>query len=371
MNKRKSNHLEDTPSGSNECSNITLIERLVFSMSLWTIRALVFAKSPYREWKKNNKTNSVINFDVEDTSGKIRVVAYNQFAEKMNNLFNVGDVMQLTKGVLVPTNKLWCKLGHQITINISKYSVFEKLPNSVLNLKLKISFKSIAEILKLDIGHSVNLVAIALLCRDCEITRNSDQKKFLKKEVLLFDSSCKKIVLTLWQQVAEKFVFKENMIISITNALVTKYYTKSLSAESIEINPQTDMSIKLLKWFNQNKNKITLPSFESDDIETVLLNDITIQSIKIGNNLFVCKASFVDFKDINEYEACEKCMKKISLLQGMYVCDFCQNSSFSCKTKFMMKISIVDESKQIWLTLFENHIKQLLNKQNIESVANE
>ena len=166
MNKRKANQVEDKPSVSNDTSNITSINRIVFSLSLWTIRVLVFAKSPFREWNKNNKAGSVINFDVEDATGKIRVVAYNKFAEEMNALFNVGDVMQLSKGALIPTNKLWCKIDHPVTINVSKYSVYEKLPNSFLNLKLKISFNNIEEILKLDVGNSVNLVAIAIMCRN-------------------------------------------------------------------------------------------------------------------------------------------------------------------------------------------------------------
>ena len=79
-----------------------------------------FFKSPLRQWQKNNKSGSVINFDVQDESGKIRIVAFNKFAEEMNVLFHVNDVMQLHKGVFVPTNKLWCKIDHPITINITK-----------------------------------------------------------------------------------------------------------------------------------------------------------------------------------------------------------------------------------------------------------
>ena len=125
MNKRKVNHLEDKPSVSNDTTNITSINRIVFSLSLWTIHALIFAKSPFREWKKNNKTGSVINFDVEDASGKTRVVAYNKFAETMNGFFNVGDVIQLGKGLFIPTNKLWCKIDHPITIcsNFARKSI--------------------------------------------------------------------------------------------------------------------------------------------------------------------------------------------------------------------------------------------------------
>ena len=367
MNKRKFNQLENKPSTSNETANITPISSLVFSLSLWTIRALIFAKSPFRQWQKNNKSGSVINFDVQDDSGKIRIVAYNKFAEEMNGVFNVGDVIQLSKGVFVPTNKLWCKLDHLITINISKYSVFEKLSNTCLNLNLKITFNTIEKILKMDVGHSVNFVAIVIMCRNNDIIRNSDKKEFFKKELLCFDSSCKKIVLTLWQQVAEKFLFQDNMIISVTNATVTNYYTKSLSADSLEINPQSEIAMKLVKWFNQNKNKITFPTFDTDTPEIILLNAITKQLIKQGNVFYICKATLIDFKDIIKYEACEKCLKKISEFNDEeFNCKFCKNVSFSCKNMFMVKVLIVDPSKQIWLTLFENQIRQLLNEKTVD-----
>ena len=143
------------------------------------------------------------------------------------------------------------------------------------------------------------------------------------------------------------------MIISVSNAVVTNYYTKSLSADSLDFSPQSEIAIKLNKWFNQNKNKITLPSFETDDSDIVLLNAITIQSIKKGIFFYICKASLIDFKDIFKYDACEKCLKKISFSDDEYECELCKNISTTCKLKLMVKILIVDPSKQIWLTLFE------------------
>lgn len=159
-------------------------------MTLWTIQAVIFAKSTLLEWSNSNKNGSVINFDVRDESGEIRIITFNEYAKTMNSIFNVGDAIQLSKGLLKPQDKKWCKLNHSLSITISKYSVFEKLKSSILNLKFDLKFNTIDEILNMEIGRTVNLVAIAVLEKQTEqIFRNIDKKQLLKKEILLVDNT--------------------------------------------------------------------------------------------------------------------------------------------------------------------------------------
>ena len=56
--------------------------------------------------------------------------------------------------------------------------MFEKLPNSCLNLKLKNIFINIEKVLNLGVGHTVNLVALVIMCRNNDIIRSSDKKEF-------------------------------------------------------------------------------------------------------------------------------------------------------------------------------------------------
>lgn len=130
--------MEETPSTSKGHIKVTLVSEIMLQLSIWTIRAMIFAKSSIYNWNKNNKNGKVINIDVQDNSGKIRIVAYNEYAEKIDSIFNVGDIIQLSKGLLIPTNKKWCKIDHPVTINISKYSIFEKCPKSFLDAEIKI-----------------------------------------------------------------------------------------------------------------------------------------------------------------------------------------------------------------------------------------
>ena len=364
MNKRKIKQLEETPSTSNAVTKITQIQQLVSTLSLWTIQAIIFATTGLRDWNKRGKNGKVINFDVKDQSGEIRIVAFNDYAEKMNAMFNVGDTFQFSNGILKPADKIWCKLNHRFTIHVTKYSGFSKIEISSVSFKL--NFLTIEDILKRKINKTVNLVAIATLAKDSEkVYRGSNRKEIMKKELLLIDESGKKIVYTIWQIKAEDFQFKNNMLLSITNAKITNYYGKSLTGGAIDLNPTNDASMKLIKWFTNNKSKIIFPTFEIDPCDSILLNFITKEMIEKGNIFYMCKASLIEYKDVISYDACENCWKKIVLNENNYICDICKHFSDTCTKKIMAKIYIVDPSKQVWLTLFENQLKQLLNEKNM------
>lgn len=86
----------------------------------------------------------------------------------MNSIFSVGNTIQLSQGILKPSNKNWCKIKHPLSIHISKYTIFEKLEKCLPNIELNLIFNSIDEILKIEIGRQVNLVAVATLAKETE-----------------------------------------------------------------------------------------------------------------------------------------------------------------------------------------------------------
>lgn len=104
----------------------------------------------------------------------------------------------------------------------------------------------------------------------------------------------------------------------------------------------------------------------NEPTETILINQITKESIEKGKTLYICKASLGNYQDIISYQGCKKCSKKITAEKDEYNCMFCKTVSKTSETKFMVKIRILDESKQIWLTLFENQIKQLVQQEKLD-----
>lgn len=60
----------------------------------------------------------MINFDVRDNSGEIRIIAFNKYTEKLNLQFKIGDIIQLSNGLLKPKDKQWCPLNHPFTFCI-------------------------------------------------------------------------------------------------------------------------------------------------------------------------------------------------------------------------------------------------------------
>lgn len=183
------------------------------------------------------------------------------------------------------------------------------------------------------------------------------------------DSTSNKIILQIWQQQAENFIFKKNMHISITNSKIVSFFGKSITGGNLEINPSNDETIKLFDWFNQNKKKISFLTFSPSHPETTYFNFITIESVEKGNIYYFCKASLIDFKDLISYSACEKCLKKIWLSDNEFNCGTCKHLSKTCKSKRMLKILILDQTMDVWLTIFDSQIDQLTNNQHEQDIS--
>ena len=101
MNKRNLKQLEEVPSTSKKCDvKITPICAIIKTLTLWTIEAFIISKSSLKQWTKGPASGEVINFDVKDDTGQIRIVAFNQFTTQLDSNFVIGDCIQLSQGLI-------------------------------------------------------------------------------------------------------------------------------------------------------------------------------------------------------------------------------------------------------------------------------
>jgi replication factor A1 len=79
---------------------------------------------------KQGKPGCVFNFDLMDSSGEIRVVAFSEVAEKFFNSIEQGRMYQLSKATLKPIEpgkRKWNTTGHNSEIYLEINSIVRSL----------------------------------------------------------------------------------------------------------------------------------------------------------------------------------------------------------------------------------------------------
>lgn len=188
MNKRNLKQLEELPSVSSDTKSITPISSIISTLTLWTIEALIIFKSPLKNWNKGQSKGDVINFDVKDDSGQIRIVAFNELAKEMDSNFNLNDCIELSQGIIKKRNNQWIPDTHEFYIQISRYSTCRKIEKGLKNFKFFPYLSTIEEIHQTEEGKFVNLFCLVVKCKEIEkISTKVTGKELLKRELMLLD----------------------------------------------------------------------------------------------------------------------------------------------------------------------------------------
>lgn len=100
-------------------TNIIKISDITPYQSRWTIRGRCSLKSELRRYNKNGKSGCVFNFDLLDSSGEVRVVAFGETAEKFEPDVKLGTFYELSKAsakTMDAGKRKWNQTGHNCEV---------------------------------------------------------------------------------------------------------------------------------------------------------------------------------------------------------------------------------------------------------------
>lgn len=244
--------------------NVKTIKDLIPNIKEWTLKARVSEKYPIRKWQNNNGSGNVLNFELIDSTGLIKAVAFRELANHYENIIEENIIYKITNGIIRPVKDEYKNLNINMEILITNDTLIEILIEPEENFPFKTyDFKSISEIKNKSKDENVNLVAICWQIGNLEtVTVTSSNRNFVKRDIILIDDT-DTLKFTIWNETAEKFEHKIQTVLLIRNARVnifneTKYITTSNNT-IIRINPELKnnkfpMSISLVSiCFKENK----------------------------------------------------------------------------------------------------------------------
>ena len=361
---------------------IFAIEQLSPYQNVWTIKARVSFKGEIKTWHNQRGEGKLLNVNFLDTSGEIRATAFNDMAVKYNELLQEGKVYYVSKARLQPSKPQFSNLSHPYELSLDRESQIEPSEDEANVPKTHFDFVKLNTIENKEENSTVDILGIIQTVNPhFELTSRAG-KKFDRRDIVLVDDSNYSITVGLWNQLALDFNLPEGSVVAIKGARVSDFGGKSLSmgfTSTLTPNPEVPEAYTLKGWYENTGHSNAFTSLKqeggsgagSGDSTKFIAQRITIQKAQNENlgrsekgDYFNVKGA-INFLKVDNfaYPACsnENCNKKvIEQPDGTWRCERCDTNNAAPLWRYMLTISILDETNQLWLTLFNEQAEQLL-----------
>lgn len=375
-------HQQSSMSSSQKSKPIFAIEQLSPYQNVWTIKARVSFKGDIKTWHNQRGDGKLLNVNFLDTSGEIRATAFNDMADKLNEKLQEGKVYYVSKARLQPAKPQFSNLSHPYELSMDRETVIEECYDESNVPKTHFDFIKLSTIQNQENNSSVDVVGIIQTVNPhFELTSRAG-KKFDRRDISIVDDSGYSISVGLWNQQALEFNLPEGSVVAFKGVRVTDFGGKSLSmgfTSTMIPNPEIPEAYSLKGWFDTTGHNANFASLKQDpgmgastsNLMKFISQRITIataQEQNLGRNdkgdFFSVRAA-VSFLKVDNfaYPACNKdsCNKKvISQPDDTWRCEKCDSNNESPDWRYMLTISVIDETGQMWLTLFNDQARELL-----------
>lgn len=358
-------------------SNIYAIDQLSPYQNIWTIKARVSFKGEMRTWSNQRGEGKLFNVNLLDETDEIRATAFNENAEKFYNLLQEGKVYYVSKARIQPSRPQFSNLKHPYELQLDRDTVIEECFDADNVPKLHFDFVKLSNVQNLEADSIIDVVGVIKEVNPHFQITSKAGRAYDRRDITIVDDSQFAISVGLWNKTALEFDTPEGTVIAIKGAKVSDFNGKTLSltpSGTISSNPDAPEAYAIKGWYDaqgHNENFQTLKSELTTTKKTSLEERKTIeevQSLELGlgdkPDYFSIKASVNFLKTDNfSYPACstEGCNRKvIEQHDGTWRCEKCDINHSVPLYRYILTISVVDATGQLWVTLFEDQAKILL-----------
>ncbi|SCV00479.1 LANO_0F07074g1_1 [Lachancea nothofagi CBS 11611] len=367
-------------SSSQKSRPIFAIEQLSPYQNMWTIKARVSFKGDIKTWSNQKGDGKLFNVNLLDTSGEIRATAFNDNAVKYYEMLQEGRVYYVSKARIQPSKPQFSNLSHPYELQLDRDTVIEECYDEVDVPKMNFSFVKVNAVETLEPNSTVDILGIIQAVNPpFEITSKAG-KKFDRRDIVLVDDSNYSVTVGLWGKQALDFNLPEGSVLAIKGGRITDFNGKGMSIgfnSTMHPNPEVPEAYALKGWYDSAGRGLQYhslkqePSAGGGNKAKFIAERITIAKAQAQNlgmsekgDYFNIKAA-VNFLKVDNfaYSACanEGCNKKvIQSSDGTWRCEKCDANHDKPQWRYMLTISVLDETGQLWMTLFNEQAELLL-----------
>ncbi|CUM65609.1 uncharacterized protein PRCAT00003257001 [Priceomyces carsonii] len=378
--KRSQNNINERP--------VNPIELLSPYQNNWTIKARVSYKGDIKTWSNARGEGKLFNVNFLDESDEIRATAFNEVADTCYKLLEEGKVYYVSKARIQQSKPQFSHLSHPYELSLDKDTEITECFNTSDVPKLHFNFVKLSQIQDLEPNAIVDVIGVLKEVNPVfQITAKSTGKAFDRRNITIVDESGFAIVVGLWNTTAVDFNVEEGSVIAFKGCKVQDFGGRSLTltqAGSLLANPDVSEAYSLKGWYDNQGVKENFKTLKTESSSSNQFSNRKLIGQAQDENLgvsekpeyFSIKATINFLKTENFcYPACNNtiqgsssqpaqqnttCNRKIiELGDGSWRCEKCDLTFSEPFYRYILNCSVMDESGQIWITLFDQDARKL------------
>lgn len=355
----------------------------------WTIKARVSYKGDLRTWSNSKGEGKVFSVNFLDESDEIKASAFNETAERAYRSLEEGKVYYISKARVQAARKKFNTLSHPYELTLDRDTEITECFDESDVPKLNFNFVKLDQVQNLEANSIIDVIGVLkTVLPPFTITAKSTGKEFNRRNISIVDETGFSVELGLWNNTAMDFSVEEGTVVAFKGCKVTDFNGKTLSltqAGSIVPNPGTPESFTLKGWYdnvgvNEQFKTLKTDKNSGDRIaQRVSIAQALEEHVGTGDkpDYFSVKASITFCKPDNfAYPACtnqvqhgdgsrppQLCNKKLIYQDhdGTWRCEKCDANYDQAAYRYILSCSVTDSTGQMWLTLFDEQAKKLLD----------
>lgn len=341
----------------------------------WVIRGRIVSKSNIRTWSNAKGEGKLFSFDMMDDSASIRVTAFKAECDKFYELFQVGDVILLSRGQIKAANKTFSKLDNDYELSLSSDSILELFADDTSCPKISYNFVPINQLESYPAESIVDVAGVITSIGEVQtIMTKSTNRELKKRDLQIADQSEAQVRVTIWGEEAVSFQHAPGTVLIGRALKVSDFGGRSLGpvgGSTIQFDPQMDAVFKLKGWFDRadTSNLRSLSSSGSGgDVQSRLsgtpkpIECLTESAVRDGLTGVTVDGTIVQTGKPVVYKSCLDCNKKVTeTTHRTFKCDPCNKDREEFKYRVILKAQVADHTGTTWITLFHQDLENLLN----------
>eukprot|EP00438_Fugacium_kawagutii_P001245 Skav223441 [mRNA] locus=scaffold350:694905:703551:+ [translate_table: standard] len=223
----------------------------------WTIKGRVTMRAPMREFKaRNGGEGKVFHVELLDAEGgEIRASFFNEAAEKLHSVMEVGKVFKLTKGSVRIANRQYNTCKHRYELVFDKMAQVDEVEDDKKIEIVKYKIENLRSVKGKSLPCSVDICGIITSYEQPIAFESKDGKKLVKRNITVADDSGMSMNVTLWAERAQKddSAFSGSPVVALKGVLV-KEWQGGLSGSLMEgglldLKSELPEAKRVLEWW--------------------------------------------------------------------------------------------------------------------------
>jgi len=223
----------------------------------WTIKGRVTTRGTMRDFKqRNGGEGKVFHVELLDAEGgEIRASFFNEAAEKLYSVMEVGKCFKLSKGNVKIANRQYNTCKHRYELVFDKLAQVDEVEDDKKIGDVQFAIENLRSVKGKTLPCSVDICGIITSYEQPIAFESSKQKSLVKRVLTIADDSAMSMSVTVWADRAQKddSAFSGSPVVAMKGVLVKEWQGgragSLMEGGLMDLQPDIPEAKRVLEWW--------------------------------------------------------------------------------------------------------------------------